>query len=78
MLKKAILTTELKAVERIAHSLKGACGYMGASRLLKVFSNLEKQISSGLLTDSTQLCELLTNEFELVKEQLIIYKSKFL
>lgn len=78
MLKKAILTAELKAVERIAHSLKGACGYMGASRLLKIFSNLEKQISSGVLIDRTQLCELLTKEFELVKEQLIIYKSKFL
>ncbi|MFY9224974.1 MAG: response regulator [Blastocatellia bacterium] len=78
MLKKAILTAELKAVERIAHSLKGACGYMGASRLLKIFSNLEKQLSSGVLTDTTQLCELLTKEFELVKEQLIIYKSKFL
>ena len=78
ILKKAILTTELKTVERIAHSLKGASGYMGASRLLKVFSNLEKQISLNELTDKTQLCELLTKEFELVKEQLIIYKSKFL
>jgi len=78
MLKKAILTTELKAVERIAHSLKGACGYMGASRLLKIFSNLEKQLSLGELTNSSELCELLTKEFELVKEQLIIYKSKFL
>lgn len=78
MLKKAILTAELKTVRRIAHSLKGSCGYMGASRLLKAFSNLEKQISSSELTNSSQLCELLTKEFELVKEQLIIYKSKFL
>jgi CheY-like chemotaxis protein len=78
MLKKAILATELKTVERIAHSLKGACGYMGASRLLKVFSNLEKQISLSELADRTQLCELLTKEFELVKKQLLIYKSKFL
>ena len=63
-LRGAIEGGEASSVERIAHTLKGSSGNLGAVRMAAVCAELEKVGGSGELTRAAELLERLEVEFE--------------
>ena len=61
---------DARAVERIAHSLKGSSGNMGAMRVAAVYSEIEKVGGSGDLTRAPELIERLEEAFDRTRRAL--------
>jgi HPt (histidine-containing phosphotransfer) domain-containing protein len=61
----AILSQNLKDVERSAHTLKGACSHFGAPELVNLCAELELKARQGdpwaSLPDNSQIVETLLN-----------------
>ncbi len=58
------------AVERIAHTLKGSSGNMGATRMAAICSGLEEVGASGDLSEVSERVKLLEEESERVRVAL--------
>ena len=62
-LEKAVEEGDAQAVERIAHTLKGSSGNMGAKRMAALCAELEKAGASGELSLAPELLECVEAEF---------------
>jgi CheY-like chemotaxis protein len=69
-LREAVEEDDARAVERVAHSLKGSSGNMGAMRVAAVYSEIEKVGGSGDLTRAPELIERLEVEFDRTRRAL--------
>jgi CheY-like chemotaxis protein/HPt (histidine-containing phosphotransfer) domain-containing protein len=75
-LRDAFEKDDAEAVERIAHTLKGSCGNMGALRLAEICENLQVIGHSGDLSEASELIEQLEAEFGRVRQALEAELSK--
>ena len=62
-IKNALETNDLKCVELLSHSIKGACANIGAERLQAVALQMETQARSGDATHVTSPVDTLQHEF---------------
>jgi HPt (histidine-containing phosphotransfer) domain-containing protein len=69
-LREAVEEDDARAVERVAHSLKGSSGNMGAMRMAAVYSEIEKVGGSGDLTRAPELIERLEEAFDRTRRAL--------
>jgi HPt (histidine-containing phosphotransfer) domain-containing protein len=69
-LKEAIEKRDATFVERVAHTLKGSSGNMGATRMAELCGQLQDAGASGYLTAAPALLERLEEEFEHVHSAL--------
>jgi CheY-like chemotaxis protein len=69
-LKEATEKGDAQSVERIAHTIKGSCGNMGAVRMEALCSELENVGASGDLSRGPELLEHLEAEYERVHSAL--------
>ena len=66
-LQAAVEAGDAHAIERIAHTLKGSCGNMGAKRMEAICAELEELGRSGNLTPAPGLISRLEEEFGRVR-----------
>lgn len=64
------------AVERTAHTLKGASANVGATGLAEVCAQVEMRAREGQLGDTADLVEQLVEEFERVRAALQIATAR--
>jgi PAS domain S-box-containing protein len=69
-LREAIAGDDAHSVERIAHTLKGSSGNMGAKRMVAICSELQDVGASGNLSNAPELLERLGGEFGRVRTAL--------
>jgi signal transduction histidine kinase/DNA-binding response OmpR family regulator len=69
-LREAVEEDDARAVERVAHSLKGSSGNMGAMRMAAVYSEIEKVGGSGELTRAPELIDRLEVDLERTRRAL--------
>ena len=69
-LREALKNEDAQSVERIAHTLKGSCGNMGALRMATLCAELQEAGSSGDLALALGLLYQLETEFERVRTAL--------
>jgi two-component system, sensor histidine kinase and response regulator len=69
-LREAVEASDAQSVERIAHTLKGSCGNMGAVRMAKLCEELQGVGASRNLARVPELPDQLEAEFELVSKLL--------
>ncbi len=69
-LKEAIEKHDATSVERVAHTLKGSSGNMGATRTAELSDQLQDAGASGDLAAAPALLERLEVEFEHVRSAL--------
>ncbi len=69
-LKEASETGDAEAIERVAHTLKGSAGNMGAKRMAAICSELQDAGESGDLSGASELLVGLKAEFERVRPAL--------
>jgi len=69
-LQEAIDEDDEQAVERIAHTLKGSSGNMGARQMSRLCLDLEHAGVSNDLSTAAHLMETLEREFDHVRTQL--------
>ncbi len=69
-LKEASETGDAEAIERVAHTLKGSAGNMGAKRMAAICSELQDAGESGDLSGASELLKVLEAEFERVRPAL--------
>jgi HPt (histidine-containing phosphotransfer) domain-containing protein len=69
-LREAVEAGDAHSVERIAHTLKGSCGNMGAVRMAALCAELEKVGSSGERRRAPELVERLEAEFDRAHQAL--------
>jgi two-component system sensor histidine kinase/response regulator len=69
-LREAVEGGDVHSVERIAHTLKGSSGNMGAKRMAGLWSELEEVGASGDLSGVPELLEQLEEEFGRVRPVL--------
>ncbi len=72
-LRSALQEKDLQKIAKLAHSLKGVAGTVGAKSVLTLSTHLEKVAKSGLQEETTALLSLL--EEELSKVQSVLSKS---
>ena len=70
VLREAIEGGDARTVERVAHTLKGSSGNMGAMRMAAVCAELEKVGGSGELRRAPELLERLEVEFDRAHQAL--------
>lgn len=70
-LKDAVEKGDPQTVKRIAHTLKGSSGNMGAWRMSRLCLDLEHAGDSEDLSGATGLLQLLNKEFEGVRAELL-------
>ena len=63
-------------LERVAHSLKGSAGNLGARRLASLCADLEKLAKTGNLASAVALAEQICAEYQRVQVALEIEKKK--
>ena len=66
----AVAAQDRDAIHRLAHSLKGSAGNMGAVRLARICKSLEEMATSGVVHDASLLLEDMHNEYQLVSDSL--------
>jgi HPt (histidine-containing phosphotransfer) domain-containing protein len=66
-LKVATDKGDLQTVRRVAHTLKGSSGNMGASRMSRLCLDLEQAGESNDLSAAASITERLEGEFERVR-----------
>jgi HPt (histidine-containing phosphotransfer) domain-containing protein len=69
-LREAVEGGDAKSVERIAHTLKGSSGNMGAKRMAKICAELQNDGTSGDLRRAAELLGRLEEEFGRVRPAL--------
>jgi HPt (histidine-containing phosphotransfer) domain-containing protein len=69
-LEEAVEEGDAPAVERVAHTLKGSSGNMGARRMSDLCAQLEDAGAAGDFARSTELLERLREEFGRVDRAL--------
>ena len=69
-LREAIESGDASSVKRVAHTLKGSCGNMGAQRMAALCARLQDIGASGYLTHAPELLKQLEAEFERVRPAL--------
>lgn len=69
-LRESIEERDTQAMERVAHSLKGSSGNMGAVKMAALCGELENVGAVGDLTRVPELLERLEVEFERVRSRL--------
>jgi len=69
-LRKAIEGGDASSAQRVAHTLKGSCGNMGAVKMATMCVELEDAGRSGELERAPMLVERLQAEFERVRQAL--------
>jgi HPt (histidine-containing phosphotransfer) domain-containing protein len=69
-LREAIEAGDANSVERVAHTLKGSSGNMGAKGMAAICAELQDTGSSGDLSCAPELLEQLEDEFERVRPAL--------
>jgi two-component system sensor histidine kinase/response regulator len=69
-LREAVEEGDARAVERVAHTLKGAAGNMGAPRMAAICAELENVGASGDLERAAELLGRLEEEFGRVRPAL--------
>jgi two-component system, sensor histidine kinase and response regulator len=66
-LRKAADTSQFESIERTAHSLKGSCSNMGATKMAAICADLEEGAAARDLRRITKLLDRLEAEFGLVQ-----------
>jgi HPt (histidine-containing phosphotransfer) domain-containing protein len=66
-LRGAVEVGDARTVERVAHTLKGSSGNMGAARMAKICSGIQEVGTSGDLSRAPELLEGLEGEFGRVR-----------
>jgi CheY-like chemotaxis protein/HPt (histidine-containing phosphotransfer) domain-containing protein len=69
-LREAMESGDASSVKRVAHTLKGSCGNMGAQRMAAICAKLQDIGASGDLTRAPELLKQLEAEFERVRPAL--------
>jgi CheY-like chemotaxis protein/HPt (histidine-containing phosphotransfer) domain-containing protein len=69
-LQTAVVQQDARAVQELAHSLKGSSRYMGAAGVAALSESLEQQGRRGALAGAPVLLNQLLAEFERVQQQL--------
>ena len=69
-LREATEGGDASSVQRVAHTLKGSCGNMGATRMATICAELEDVGHSGELERASVLVERLEAEFGRVRPAL--------
>jgi CheY-like chemotaxis protein len=69
-LQEAVEGKDASSIERIAHTLKGSCGNMGATRMAELCEELQEVGGSGDLARAPKLLERLEAEFDCVRPAL--------
>jgi CheY-like chemotaxis protein/HPt (histidine-containing phosphotransfer) domain-containing protein len=69
-LREAIEAGDANSAERVAHTLKGSSGNMGAKEMAAICAELQDTGSSGDLTRAPELLEQLEDEFKQVRSAL--------
>ena len=69
-LRQVVESGDAPSVERIAHTLKGSCGNMGATRMASLCAKLQDAGASEDLSSSSELLKRLEAEFERVRSVL--------
>ena len=64
----AVKNNDLEVIMRVAHSIKGSAGNVGAKRLAEIALELEKQAESGTIEDVDKKFNTLKEVFERLKE----------
>ncbi len=69
-LREAVTTSDAQSVERVAHTLKGSSGNMGAQKMSAICAELQDSGASGDLSRATELLTRLEEEFGRVRTAL--------
>ena len=69
-LREAVKGEDADSVQRVAHTLKGSCGNMGAARMAEICADLQEIGDSGDLARAPELLERLEAEFDRVRSAL--------
>lgn len=79
-LEKALEQPDVKAVERLAHTLKGSSSTFGINKMSNLCFALEKQAHIGLLSNTSTIMLELKQEFEhvnvLLEKELLAFTNK--
>lgn len=76
-MKEKLKKFDYEEVSTIAHNFKSSCGYIGATFMTEICSNLEKIKKSPSPEKVSKALADLEEEFENVKVELEIYLKKF-
>ena len=66
-------TNDAEAIEKIAHSIKGASGNIGADAMKEFAAELEKMGRESQLNEAPSIIESMTNEFEKIRSYIDSY-----
>jgi HPt (histidine-containing phosphotransfer) domain-containing protein len=69
-LQEAVDKGDEQTIQRIAHTLKGSSGNMGARQMSRLCLDLEQAGESNDLSSAADILELLNKEFDRVREEL--------
>jgi len=69
-LRNAWATRDIQGVQRVAHSLKGSAGNIGAHALYEICKKLDGGGQAGVMVDTAGLIDALTSEFSKVEEEI--------
>jgi len=69
-LRNAWEARDIQLVQRLAHSLKGSAGNIGATRLFEICKQLDSSGRSGIVADTGGLIDALTSEYRKVEEEI--------
>jgi HPt (histidine-containing phosphotransfer) domain-containing protein len=76
VLRKVVEAGDIPSVERIAHTLKGSCGNMGARTMEAICAELEETVRSGDLSAAQELISSLEEEFGRARAALEVEVSR--
>jgi HPt (histidine-containing phosphotransfer) domain-containing protein len=68
-LKQAILEEDMEAVKKVAHTLKGVSGNIGADRMHTVVLKIRERAANATMEDLRDLWDTLVDEFELFRTE---------
>lgn len=68
--RQALAARDFATAEQAAHSLKGTCGNLGATRMAKLAATLEHHAAAGAPEECSRLIEEVEKEFEHVAVEL--------
>ncbi|MCP4660838.1 MAG: response regulator [bacterium] len=68
--RQALAAQDFATAEHVAHSLKGTCGNLGATRMAKLAAALEQHAAAGALEECSRQIEEVAKEFERVAAEL--------
>ena len=66
--REAWQSSDMEALRRHAHSLKGSCGNVGATELQSTCASLEHSARDGMTAEIPELIEQVSSQLEIVSE----------